>query len=116
MPTTRPPRLFLRWSTTRCSKPGCFCFHDALRNLCGAFLLCACTQQILGASQPCAAKRGGGFPLQCVLGVAALLSPTHFLRASVGLSFICRLDARRFGRVSEIWITSPPRLNWQWLF
>ena len=77
MPTTRPPRLFLRWSTTRCSEPGCFCFHDALRNLCGAFLLCACTQQFLGASQPFAAKRGGGFPLQCVLNVAALLFPTH---------------------------------------
>lgn len=65
-------------------EPGCFCFHDALRNLCGAFLPCACTQQFLGASQPCAIKRGGGFPLQCVLGVAALLSPTRFLRVVGG--------------------------------
>lgn len=37
MLTTRPPRLFLRWSTTRCSEPGCLCFAIlAPRNLCGA--------------------------------------------------------------------------------
>jgi hypothetical protein len=56
---------------------------------------CACTQQFSGVRQPCAIKRGGGFPLQCVSGVAALLFPTQFLRVSVGLCFLNGLDAGR---------------------
>jgi len=77
----------------------------APRNLCGALLPCACTQQFSGVRQPCAIKRGGGFPLQCVLGVAALLSPTWFLRVSVELDFLDMLDAEplRHGSRASLW-------------
>jgi hypothetical protein len=64
---------------------------------------CACTQQFSGVRQPCAIKRGGGFPLQCVLGVAALLSPTRFLRVSVGLWLLTALDAGCSADEARFW-------------
>jgi hypothetical protein len=44
-------------------RAGLLLFHElAPRNLCGALVPCACTQQFSGVRQPCAIKRGGGFP------------------------------------------------------
>jgi hypothetical protein len=88
--TTRPPRLILRWSTARCSESGCFCFAISHPATC-AELCCPVPAPISfsGVRQPCAIKRGGGFPLQCVLGVAALLFPT--VPPSVGGAFTLSL-------------------------
>jgi hypothetical protein len=78
----------------RLFRAGLLMFHDlAPRNLCGALLPCACTQQFSGVRQPYAIKRGGGFPLQCVLGVVAHLFHRPFLRASAGLDSLTVLDA-----------------------
>lgn len=74
-------------------RAGLLLFRDlAPRNLCGALLPCACTQQFSGVRQPCAIKRGGGFPLQCVLGVAASLFYRPSLRRRRGLTHLS-LDA-----------------------